>query len=83
MFRGETAINTRVSSIGTATKAPQFTATAPHPVELNMHANWLEEFGKMGVCWYARLVQFIQIPIQRKGNIKNQSFLINTIANDR
>ncbi len=56
MFRGETAINTRVRSIGTATLAPQFTATVPQAVELNTHANWLEEFGKRGVCLYVRLV---------------------------
>ncbi len=56
MFRGETAINTRVRSIGTATLAPQFTATVPQAVELNMHANWLEEFGKRGVCLYVRFV---------------------------
>lgn len=83
MFRGETAINTRVRSIETATQALQFPATRTAPVELKMHANWLEESAKRGVCWYARLVQFIQIQIQEKGNWKIQSFLVNSIVNDQ
>jgi len=74
MFKGETAINTRVRSIGTTTKTPQFTATAPQPVELNMHANWLWNLEKGAYACTPGLFKLFKYRYSRKETLKTRVY---------